>query len=170
MRPGAMNRFAPAEVRCASSSNPCCRPRGRCSRAVRARSELCGLTVAALNAGIRPGERAPTPVAPPSVTPRERVERAGTRVMRTHAAGREPNGWGRPAKQLLRKPHTFRLRMPGGVDPGARPPVAGERLRVRPAALIKATSFLLPKRYRLKIESPAGWNRLQLRANSKPSV
>src|SRR6185312_11305751 len=36
-------------------------------------------TVAALNAGIRPGERAPTPVAPP-VTPRERVERAGTRV------------------------------------------------------------------------------------------
>jgi translation initiation factor IF-2 len=37
-------------------------------------------TVAALNAGIRPGERAPTPVAPPSVTPRERVERAGTRV------------------------------------------------------------------------------------------
>jgi len=37
-------------------------------------------TVAALNAGIRPGERAPTPVVPPSVTPRERVERAGTRV------------------------------------------------------------------------------------------
>jgi translation initiation factor IF-2 len=36
-------------------------------------------TVAALNAGIRPGERAPSPVVPPSVTPRERVER-GTRV------------------------------------------------------------------------------------------
>ncbi|MDQ2975024.1 MAG: translation initiation factor IF-2 [Acidobacteriota bacterium] len=36
-------------------------------------------TVAALNAGIRPGERAPTPVIPPSVTPRERAER-GTRV------------------------------------------------------------------------------------------
>ncbi|HEY3040479.1 MAG TPA: translation initiation factor IF-2 [Pyrinomonadaceae bacterium] len=36
-------------------------------------------TVAALNAGIRPGERAPSPVAPPSVTPRERAER-GTRV------------------------------------------------------------------------------------------
>ncbi|MDQ1640386.1 MAG: translation initiation factor [Pyrinomonadaceae bacterium] len=36
-------------------------------------------TVAALNAGIRPGERAPTPVVPP-VTPRERVERGGTRV------------------------------------------------------------------------------------------
>ena len=37
-------------------------------------------TMAALNAGIRPGERAPSPVVPPSVTPRERVERAGTRV------------------------------------------------------------------------------------------
>ncbi|HEY0431092.1 MAG TPA: translation initiation factor IF-2 N-terminal domain-containing protein, partial [Pyrinomonadaceae bacterium] len=36
-------------------------------------------TVAALNAGIRPGERAPTPVAPPTVTPRERADRA-TRV------------------------------------------------------------------------------------------
>ena len=37
-------------------------------------------TVAALNAGIRPGERAPSPIVPPSVTPRERVDRAGTRV------------------------------------------------------------------------------------------
>src|SRR6185503_592044 len=36
-------------------------------------------TVAALNAGIRPGERAPTPVVTPPVTPRERAER-GTRV------------------------------------------------------------------------------------------
>jgi translation initiation factor IF-2 len=37
-------------------------------------------TVAALNAGIRPGERAPTPVVAPTVTPRERVERSGARV------------------------------------------------------------------------------------------
>jgi len=37
-------------------------------------------TVAALNAGIRPGERAPSPIVPPSVTPKERVDRAGTRV------------------------------------------------------------------------------------------
>ena len=36
-------------------------------------------TVAALNAGIRPGERAPSPVLTPPVTPRERVERS-TRV------------------------------------------------------------------------------------------
>jgi translation initiation factor IF-2 len=36
-------------------------------------------TVAALNAGIRPGERAPTPIVPPAVTPRDRPERA-TRV------------------------------------------------------------------------------------------
>ncbi|MGI9067785.1 MAG: translation initiation factor IF-2 [Pyrinomonadaceae bacterium] len=35
-------------------------------------------TVAALNAGIRPGERAPSPLVPASVTPKERVERAGT--------------------------------------------------------------------------------------------
>src|SRR5882724_6343780 len=36
-------------------------------------------TVAALNAGIRPGERAPSPVVPLPVTPRERAER-GARV------------------------------------------------------------------------------------------
>jgi translation initiation factor IF-2 len=36
-------------------------------------------TMAALNAGIRPGERAPSPVVPPSITPRERAER-GARV------------------------------------------------------------------------------------------
>jgi translation initiation factor IF-2 len=36
-------------------------------------------TVAALNAGIRPGERAPSPVVPSPVTPRDRTERA-TRV------------------------------------------------------------------------------------------
>ncbi|MDQ2936314.1 MAG: translation initiation factor IF-2 [Acidobacteriota bacterium] len=36
-------------------------------------------TVAALNAGIRPGERAPSPAVPPSITPKERVDR-GTRV------------------------------------------------------------------------------------------
>jgi translation initiation factor IF-2 len=38
-------------------------------------------TVAALNAGIRPGERAPSPVVAPPVAPRDRAERAtGTRV------------------------------------------------------------------------------------------
>ena len=36
-------------------------------------------TVAALNAGIRPGERAPSPVVPSSISPRERAERS-TRV------------------------------------------------------------------------------------------
>lgn len=33
-------------------------------------------TAAALNAGVRPGERAPTPIVPP-ITPRERAERSG---------------------------------------------------------------------------------------------
>src|SRR6185295_19052141 len=36
-------------------------------------------TAAALNAGVRPGERAPSPVIPPPVTPRDRAER-GTRL------------------------------------------------------------------------------------------
>ncbi len=36
-------------------------------------------TMAALNAGIRPGERAPTPEPPPLVTPRERAERGRVR-------------------------------------------------------------------------------------------
>ena len=34
-------------------------------------------TAAALNAGIRPGERAPVPTPPPTITPKERVERTG---------------------------------------------------------------------------------------------
>jgi translation initiation factor IF-2 len=37
-------------------------------------------TAAALNAGVRPGERAPSPVIAPPVTPRDRAERGGTRV------------------------------------------------------------------------------------------
>jgi translation initiation factor IF-2 len=36
-------------------------------------------TAAAINAGVRPGERAPSPVVPPPVTPRDRSDR-GTRV------------------------------------------------------------------------------------------
>ena len=36
-------------------------------------------TAAALNAGVRPGERAPSPIIAPPVTPRDRAER-GTRV------------------------------------------------------------------------------------------
>ena len=36
-------------------------------------------TAAAINAGVRPGERAPSPIVPPPVTPRDRAERA-TRV------------------------------------------------------------------------------------------
>ncbi|MGI9164932.1 MAG: translation initiation factor IF-2 [Pyrinomonadaceae bacterium] len=34
-------------------------------------------TAAALHAGVRPGERAPAPIAPPLVTPKERADRAG---------------------------------------------------------------------------------------------
>src|SRR5207342_1218808 len=49
-------------------------------------------TVEALNAGIRPGERAPSPVVPPLVTPRDRADRA-TRVReRTPLAKTERQG------------------------------------------------------------------------------
>lgn len=37
-------------------------------------------TAAALNAGIRPGERAPAPTPPPTITPKERVDSRGQRV------------------------------------------------------------------------------------------
>ncbi|HZE71473.1 MAG TPA: translation initiation factor IF-2 [Pyrinomonadaceae bacterium] len=37
-------------------------------------------TAAALNAGIRPGERAPAPAPPPSITPKERAERSTGRL------------------------------------------------------------------------------------------
>ena len=37
-------------------------------------------TAAALNAGIRPGERAPVPTPPPTITPKERVDHRASRV------------------------------------------------------------------------------------------
>lgn len=49
-------------------------------------------TVAALNAGIRLGERAPSPVVPPSVTPRERAERSARVRERTPLAKTERLG------------------------------------------------------------------------------
>ncbi|HEX8070661.1 MAG TPA: translation initiation factor IF-2, partial [Pyrinomonadaceae bacterium] len=50
-------------------------------------------TAAAINAGVRPGERAPAPVAPPP-TPRERERRSG-REERGGGGGRERNRGGR---------------------------------------------------------------------------
>jgi translation initiation factor IF-2 len=49
-------------------------------------------TAAALNAGIRPGERAPAPVVAPPVTPRERAERSGRVRERTPLARTERMG------------------------------------------------------------------------------
>jgi translation initiation factor IF-2 len=49
-------------------------------------------TVAALNAGIRPGERAPAPALPPTITPRDRAERAGRVRERTPLARTERMG------------------------------------------------------------------------------
>src|SRR6266540_1192301 len=49
-------------------------------------------TAAAINAGIRPGERAPAPTPPASVTPRERAERTGRLRERTPLARTERLG------------------------------------------------------------------------------
>ena len=49
-------------------------------------------TMAALSAGIRPGERAPSPVAPPSITPKERAERGARLRERTPLARTERLG------------------------------------------------------------------------------
>ncbi len=49
-------------------------------------------TAAALTAGIRPGERAPSPVVPPAATPRERPDRAGRLRERTPLAKTERLG------------------------------------------------------------------------------
>ena len=47
-------------------------------------------TMAALNAGIRPGERAPSPVVAPPPTPRDRAERAGGAATTTRVRERTP--------------------------------------------------------------------------------
>ncbi len=49
-------------------------------------------TVAALNAGIRPGERVPVPAAPPTPAPRERVDRTGRVRERTPLSRTERMG------------------------------------------------------------------------------
>src|SRR6266542_1608488 len=86
-------------------------------------------TVAALNAGIRPGERAPSPVVPPSITPRERAER-GTRVRE-----RTPL-----AKTERRKRHISHRRMQAVVARVARRPAVDERSKVKPAASTREIS------------------------------
>lgn len=47
-------------------------------------------TMAALNAGIRPGERAPSPVVPPPPTPRERADRGAGGAATTRVRERTP--------------------------------------------------------------------------------
>jgi translation initiation factor IF-2 len=49
-------------------------------------------TAAALNAGIRPGERAPAPIAPPPIAPRERAERPSRVRERTPLSRNERMG------------------------------------------------------------------------------
>ena len=73
----AAETVAPETVSSPSITADAAKPVSPPSRQVR----VLRPTMAALNAGIRPGERAPTPVITPPVTPRERVDRAtGTRV------------------------------------------------------------------------------------------
>lgn len=86
-------------------------------------------TAAALNAGIRPGERAPAP-APPPVTPRERVERSGRvrerpslpRAERTGTPGETLT----PQTTYIPPPDSGRRRSRRGSARGGRKPGEGK--------------------------------------------
>src|ERR1051325_7381017 len=64
------------EVKAPAPSPPSPAPAPPPSRQVR----VLRPTAAALNAGIRPGERAPVPPPPPTITPKERVDSRATRL------------------------------------------------------------------------------------------
>lgn len=115
-------------------------------------------TEAALNAGIRPGERAPSPIAPPSITPRDRAER-GTRVReRTPLAKTERLGT--PGETLT--PQVTYIPPP---DAGRRrsrrtPTRGGRKMDGKGVASTRATSFLHRKLCLSKIASRAAWKRV----------
>ena len=73
--------------------------------------------------------------------------------LRCHA----PNGWERPAKPQLRKPPTFRRRMPAAVVRDAAVRAAAERLKAKPDASTRAISFRRRGLCRSKIASPGEW-------------
>jgi len=83
-------------------------------------------TVAALNAGIRPGERAPSPVVPPTVTPRERIERGGTTRVRERTPLSRTERMGTPGETLT--PQTTYIPPPdAGRRRSRRAPARGGR-------------------------------------------
>lgn len=86
-------------------------------------------TAAALNAGIRPGERAPAPVAP-TITPRERVERASGRLReRTPLARNErmgtPGETPTPQTTYIPPPDSGRRRSRRSTTRGGRKTIEG---------------------------------------------
>lgn len=98
-------------------------------------------TVAALNAGIRPGERAPSPVVPPAITPRERAER-GVRVReRTPLAKTERLGT--PGETLT--PQTTYIPPPdAGRRRSRRTPMRGGRKMEGRAGRFDKGDFIAP--------------------------
>jgi len=111
-------------------------------------------TVAALNAGIRPGERAPSPVVTPPVTPRERGERS-TRVRERTPLSRTER-MGTPGETLTPQTTYIHRRMPVAGALVAHLLAAGAKRKERAVALIKATSFHRRKHSHLKTALPAG--------------
>ena len=115
-------------------------------------------TAAALNAGIRPGERAPAPIVRRRQSRRkERADREAQRVRERTFACHEPNAWARPAKLRLRKPPTFRLQMPAAVARVARSPRGGRKVEGKAGRFDKGDFIPPPKALRSKTALPAEW-------------
>src|SRR6266852_3551182 len=86
-------------------------------------------TAAALNAGIRPGERAPAPVVtPPPVTPRERAERSGRQRPSLPRAERlgTPGETATPQTTYIPPPDAGRRRSRRSSPRGARKTIEGK--------------------------------------------
>ena len=111
-------------------------------------------TAAALNAGIRPGERAPIPVAPP-VTPKERAERS-TRIRERNALTRTERQ-GTPGETST--PQTTYIPPPdAGRRRSRRAPVRGGRKTGEgKGGRFDKGDFSAARSLRLTTESPAAW-------------
>ena len=101
-------------------------------------------TVAALNAGIRPGERAPAP------SPRRRPQFPATAPIGPLAFANEhhfraPNGWERPAKPPLPKRLTFRLPTAGRRRSRRAPTRGGRKIEGKAGRFDKGDFIPPPK-------------------------
>lgn len=116
-------------------------------------------TAAALNAGIRPGERAPAPIAPPSVTPRERAERSGRVRERTPLARTErmgtPGETATPQTTYIPPPDSGRRRSRRTPSRGGRKAIEGKAGRFDKGDFIPPPKALsLEDRIAGRLETP----------------